>query len=1227
MTVECPICRTENESDSRICVKCATPFDLEGATIAIGEELSPVSSDATIALTPPYSSSATDATVHTPSKDWTDPDKTSSPPLSRAPLVPGSVLAGRYQILQILGEGGMGAVYKARDREVDRTVAIKVVRPELSGHPEIMRRFKQELVLARQVTHRNVIRIFDLGVADGRRFITMEYVDGKTLQGLVNDHVKLPVERAVEIVRQTLLGLEAAHNEGVVHRDLKPQNIMVDAGGRVYLMDFGIAKSMELAGMTRTGVLMGTPDYMSPEQAKGEKADARSDLFTVGVIFFELLTGQQPYRSETVMQTLVRRTKERATPTRELDPSIPQYISDVVAKCLEINPDHRYQSAAQIVRDLDPTAPKQQVKGSDAFHLGLEAGSAFGPRYRIESLVGEGGMGKVYKAYDKDLDRIIALKLVRPELSSDPVSMDRLKQELLLASKISHKNIVRIHDLGDVNGVKFISMAYVDGEDLCQVIARRGRLDIGRATHLARQICKGLEAAHHESVLHRDLKPQNILVDQQDNAFILDFGLARSVDAGAAMAGEVTGTPRYMSPEQAEGLPIDHRSDIYSVGLILYEMVTGDLPFSSDTVMQAMYQRVTQAPKNPKLLNPELPDYFVNIIMKCLEKDPTKRYQTAGALLKDLDAGAPPQRRNFTLALPRAGMFTLIAALLAIGIFGLTRIPAIHDKLFPGTADALANAKYVAILPFNVTGDASTLGYLSQGLADSLSAKLSQVKDVHVTSSPYAISKLKEASTPLDKLPVDEIAHRLGAKLLVTGSIAASQERMEVVVNLDGLQGKESHKSKVFSGATQDVLPLENDIYSYLVNEIGLSLSNEEMASAATRATADAGAYDLFLRAQNLVRGKRDPATLKEALDLFQRAADKDSSFALAFAGIADNSLRLYKLTKDQVWASRAQGAAEHAKSLNDKLPEVHFSLGSVYLTLGNAKGAISELERGANMAPNSDEGWRRLAQAYDSEKRFNEAEVAYKKAIEANPYNWSPINLLGDFYLRHNRYKDATAAFERVIKLEPRLPFGWINLAAVTCTEGNYDRCIQALQKANGLGPKPETYQNIALAYYLEQQFGPAADNAQKAIDLDPNNQLSYGILADSLRAVGDVEKSSELYEQAITRGLHDLQVNPRDAQTMGSLAVYYARRHSEAHALDFIKRARAIDPTSPDLMYQNALINTAFKSPEEAISNLTAAVKNGFSLKQVASDPDFKPLANDPAFKRLIAPALASK
>src|SRR3954463_6523325 len=258
---------------------------------------------------------------------------------------PGSLLGGRYEIIRVLGEGGMGAVYQARDRELDRLIALKVIRPELAGNAAILQRFKQELILARHVTHRNVVRIYDLGEADGIKFITMEYVDGEDLRSLLKLHGKLAAKEAVHIVEQVCRALEAAHAEGVIHRDLKPQNIMRDKQGRIVVMDFGLARSLEANGMTQTGALVGTLEYMSPEQALGGELDQRSDLFAVGLIFYELLTGKVPYKADTAIASLMKRTHERAVPASEVDATVPLSLSAIVSRCLERDPKDRYPSA------------------------------------------------------------------------------------------------------------------------------------------------------------------------------------------------------------------------------------------------------------------------------------------------------------------------------------------------------------------------------------------------------------------------------------------------------------------------------------------------------------------------------------------------------------------------------------------------------------------------------------------------------------------------------------------------------------------------------------------------------------------------------------------------------------------------------------------------------------------------------------------------------------------
>ena len=327
--MQCPLCQTDNPPSAVRCGSCNTPFPVSEATLA-----------------------GTNAGV---TEAWTAPvgATTVNRIIERGPIPPGTLLAGRYEILQLLGEGGMGAVYKARDLELERLVAVKLIRPDLASHPEILRRFKQELILARDVTHRNVVRIFDLGQTEGIKFITMEYVEGRDLRVLLKEKGKFAPAEAVPVMTQICRALEAAHEAGVVHRDLKPQNILLDPKDRVYVMDFGIAHSLETPGMTQTGVLLGTPEYMSPEQAKGMKVDARSDLFSVGIIFYELLTGISPYQADTAMATLLKRTQEPARPPIELEPGIPKALNDVVQKCLQIDPQNRYASAQEIARDLE----------------------------------------------------------------------------------------------------------------------------------------------------------------------------------------------------------------------------------------------------------------------------------------------------------------------------------------------------------------------------------------------------------------------------------------------------------------------------------------------------------------------------------------------------------------------------------------------------------------------------------------------------------------------------------------------------------------------------------------------------------------------------------------------------------------------------------------------------------------------------------------------------------
>jgi Flp pilus assembly protein TadD len=327
----CPHCRTPNPEGTSICVNCSTPIAAD---------------DATLLVTNPQEASAAGGST------WARP-ATPFENVGQITLQPRTLLAGRYEIVQLLGAGGMGAVYRAHDRELEREVALKVIRPELASNAVVLARFKQELILARKVTHRNIIRIFDLGSGDGMRFITMEFIEGQDLAQILAQRGKLPGHEAAAIVAQVARGLDAAHAEGVVHRDLKPQNVMVDVSGRCLVMDFGIARSMDASKMTRTGAVMGTPTYMSPEQAQGTLVDARSDLYALGVIFYELITGKLPFEADNPMATLVKRIQEKPRPPVEIEPAIAAPVNEIVLKMLATAPEERYQSAGELLAAID----------------------------------------------------------------------------------------------------------------------------------------------------------------------------------------------------------------------------------------------------------------------------------------------------------------------------------------------------------------------------------------------------------------------------------------------------------------------------------------------------------------------------------------------------------------------------------------------------------------------------------------------------------------------------------------------------------------------------------------------------------------------------------------------------------------------------------------------------------------------------------------------------------
>jgi serine/threonine-protein kinase len=871
------------------------------------------------------------------------------------------------------------------------------------------------------------------------------------------------------------------------------------------------------------------------------------------------------------------------------------------------------------------------VPGSETVQMvdtaALAPGSDFGPRYRIEALLGQGGMGRVYKAYDKDLDRIVAIKVVRQGIMGEADALKRFKQELLLASKISHKNILRIHDMGEVGDVKFISMAYVEGRDLHQVLQETPKLPLERILKFATQLAEALAAAHAEGVVHRDLKPQNILLNKDGHIFVSDFGLAKSFEQDAVAmtrTGAFLGTPRYMSPEQVEGKPADQRSDIYSLGLILYEMATGDVPFTGESTLKVMYQRIQERPKNPKFVNPTLPPWFVRIIMRCLEKDPNARYQNAYEILADLQGAKSTASvsRTVQIQIPEFTQHRWVWPVL--GVVGLVILafaipPARHLILGRGKAVSsvpgvppLSSGRFVAVLPLQVMGDQPQLSYLAQGVEEALSAKLFQLKDVHVTASDAA--EKSDLNQPLSK-----IARALGANLLVQGILQGTGDKIRIILKLEDVADGKRVWSQQFDGVPADIFTLEDQIYNQLVMALDVNPTNDELAKAQARPTDNVAAYDLYLRGRNSLRS-HDVKSIQAALDYFNDALKQDRTFALAYTGIADASLALHGIKKDSFWTQKALAAAQQAQQLNDNLPEVHSTLGAVYVSTGKYSEAIAELKRALALSPDSDEAYRRLGDAYLAGGNGAQAIESFQKAIQLNSYYWDNQNHLGNAYFQLGDYPHALQAFQQVTVLEPDIDAGYENMGNVYLQQGKYQECIPYYQKALQIEPYWSTYSNIGTAYFFLKQYDNSAGMFERAVELNPNDTTMTVNLADAYRWAGQKEKATATYQKSIALGYKELETNPQDAGVMAQIALSYAKTDNGQQAEAFIKRARAIDKSNVNYIYDEAEINALIGRPADALKALREALEKRYPADYAAGDPELENVQSNPEFVSLL-------
>ena len=810
----------------------------------------------------------------------------------------------------------------------------------------------------------------------------------------------------------------------------------------------------------------------------------------------------------------------------------------------------------------------------------LQRGELFAGRYEVIEELGSGGMGKVYKVYDQKIQDTIALKLIRPELAARPKTLDRFREEIRLARKITHKNVCRMHDLNEEQGIPYITMEYVHGEDLKSVIRMMGRLSPAQSVFLGKQLCEGLGEAHKLGIIHRDLKPRNIMVDQDGNARIMDFGLARGLEEKGITGGRaMMGTAEYMSPEQVEGKPADLRSDIYSLGVVLFEMVTGKVPFDGDSALSIAVKHKTEPPPDPRRLNLQVPEALARIILRCLEKNREKRYQSSQELcaaLSELEREFPtaerilPQRRTHTLGgltrtVLRKKILLSAAAVIVLVIVAvvLWRGQRREEPLL-----VPAGKPSLAVLPFENMNQDPELDLWRSALAKLLISALRQDARQITVLSPAAVDTALgalglENKTSYSSKDLQALAKKLQVSHLLTANYLKVMNDFRVLYELKEAKTGDVVGSNAVDKKFETVLAVPEELAAKILADFKMQAPPQPSAMA----TVSARAFQSYTFGREAERKFRDlldaqepnaPLTdeakqeFESALALYNSAIREDPRFSWPYWGLGDTYQALYVKTKKKEDLDQTIAYYRKAYEINPQSAGTNVGLGWAYFLSGDNDAAYP----------------------------------FYKKARELEPDN--PV------------INDDIASFFRSILLP--------------------SQAIEFYTRALALGgPDPGILHFRALCYERVGQAEQASADARKALEMDPEDlsaRLFYARMLINQKRYGEAEK-----EIAVAG-----ELNSKAAGVAFTAAFLAAARGRREEALTLVKPAEA-QPVF--YSYLLSRVYAALGLKDKAIENIRLGIERGFpemldfmyDYPFLSTNRFFDNLRDDPRFREVLA------
>ena len=857
--------------------------------------------------------------------------------------------------------------------------------------------------------------------------------------------------------------------------------------------------------------------------------------------------------------------------------------------------------------------------------------------YEIRERLGRGGMGVVYRAFDTRLKRPVALKFILLSMSAEPQARQRFFAEARAASALDHVNICTIYEIGETEtGQVYIGMAYYQGETLAERIAR-GPLAVEEALDYGAQIASGLAAAHGKEILHRDVKPANVMITEPAPAAeggivkLLDFGLAKVEDVQLTRTGTTMGTVAYSSPEQGRGEKVDQRTDIWALGVILYEMLAGERPFKGDTVLALLQALATHEPTPLRELNPEVPEAAEKLVLRCLEKDRERRPASMAEVLEELrgilgvggtaalsGAGAvqpPPQPRRRWLAPAVLAAAVLLALVLAIP----AGREALRDLL--GGSPEAPPARLVAVLPFiNSLGP----GAENQALADGLTHSVTGL-----------ITRLESGRDSLWIVPSNEIVQQsvstaaqarrtFGVDAVITGSVQRIGPTTEILLSIVDPAPK---PPRILDSRTV-AAPLSpgqrDETLAALAELLQVGPDAASRLALGSASTTSPAAYTLYLQGVGYLQRLDQEGNVDRAIRAFSASLEADPTYGPAHALLCGALWDKYRLTDDQALTDRALESCDRAAELAEDEVTVLVTVGRIYYETGEQRKAEAKLLRALELDPETAEAQRFLAWVYNRDDRPADAEAALEKAIALKPTLWVYYNDLGIILFERGRYAEAAEQFEESLRLTPENYLAYNALAVARGYLREVEEAERLFRRSIELQPNPLAYRNLGELHFRAQRYEDAVRELEEARDLmadSPsfNDWITWSRLGHAYYWAGDKASAEEAWRRLVASATPIFEVNPKDSIVLMLL--------TDAHvALGELEKARFYQNRLLSLptyaVYTKFYIGRIYEmlgDRELALDYIAEALEERYDPVMVDRDPWLEDLRREPRYQTL--------